>query len=273
MKSLLKISILANLILGALIIWLVRQPRTIQNKPQQRVADDLTAVSPALPAVSDYAAAIPFRWNQLESSDFRNYIANLRSVGCPEQTIRELITAEVDDIYKARRLELQRKLAAGGTGGANFHGNLEAQQGLQHLQNEEAGVLQALLGLPQTNSLQVAADAPAPAPVTNSGIEALNKILQTAREKQEMGKPVPMPLALQPLDPQSLNLSPQELLFINEVRQEFVDDIGGTNQDPNDPAYLQRWQAALRKSDSMMSALLGPVRYQLQAQNQMAQGQ
>src|SRR5580692_6858652 len=109
MKNLLKISILANLMLGALIIWLVRQPRGMQSQPPRRSANDLTAVSPALPA-SDHAAAEPFRWNQLESSDFRTYIANLRGIGCPELTIRELITAEVDDIYKDRRLELQRKL-------------------------------------------------------------------------------------------------------------------------------------------------------------------
>ncbi len=37
-----------------------------------------------------------FHWVQLESEDYRTYITRLRSVGCPEQTIRDIIIADVD---------------------------------------------------------------------------------------------------------------------------------------------------------------------------------
>jgi hypothetical protein len=43
-----------------------------------------------------------FRWSQLESEDYRAYIQRLRSIGCPEQTIRDLIIADVDKIFAAR---------------------------------------------------------------------------------------------------------------------------------------------------------------------------
>ena len=33
-------------------------------------------------------------WQQLESEDYRTYIERLRAIGCPEQTIRDIITAE-----------------------------------------------------------------------------------------------------------------------------------------------------------------------------------
>src|SRR5437868_6638046 len=31
-----------------------------------------------------------FHWSQIESSDYRAYIANLRAIGCPEPTIRDI---------------------------------------------------------------------------------------------------------------------------------------------------------------------------------------
>jgi len=37
-------------------------------------------------------------WSQLESEDYREYIARLRAIGCPEQTIREMIIADLDKL-------------------------------------------------------------------------------------------------------------------------------------------------------------------------------
>lgn len=36
------------------------------------------------------------KWAQLESEDYHTYIARLRAIGCPEQTIRDLIIADLD---------------------------------------------------------------------------------------------------------------------------------------------------------------------------------
>ncbi|MFO1477176.1 MAG: LysM domain-containing protein [Verrucomicrobiota bacterium] len=47
-----------------------------------------------------------FSWSELESPDYLTYIANLRSIGCPEQTIRDIIIAEVNALF-ARRLALE----------------------------------------------------------------------------------------------------------------------------------------------------------------------
>src|SRR6266850_7173947 len=40
-----------------------------------------------------------FSWRELESSDYSTYIANLRDIGCPEQTIRDIIVADVNQLY------------------------------------------------------------------------------------------------------------------------------------------------------------------------------
>jgi len=50
--------------------------------------------------------ANPFDWRQVESRDYKQYIANLRAVGCPEETIRDIITADVNKLFEERRKSL-----------------------------------------------------------------------------------------------------------------------------------------------------------------------
>jgi hypothetical protein len=44
-----------------------------------------------------------FNWSQVESTDYREYIANLRSIGCPESTIKDIILTDVMRLYAQRR--------------------------------------------------------------------------------------------------------------------------------------------------------------------------
>jgi hypothetical protein len=44
-----------------------------------------------------------FNWNQVETADYREYIANLRAIGCPEVTIKDLILTDVMRLYAQRR--------------------------------------------------------------------------------------------------------------------------------------------------------------------------
>jgi RNA polymerase sigma factor (sigma-70 family) len=41
-------------------------------------------------------------WSQVESTDYPRYIANLRALGCPEQTIRDIIIADLNQVYGSR---------------------------------------------------------------------------------------------------------------------------------------------------------------------------
>ena len=43
-----------------------------------------------------------FRWASVESDDYREYIANLRAIGCPEETIRDIIIADINKLYAGR---------------------------------------------------------------------------------------------------------------------------------------------------------------------------
>src|SRR5258708_18824466 len=50
----------------------------------------------------DRAGSGGFNWTQVESSDYRTYMANLRAIGCPESTIRDIIGADVTKMYMNR---------------------------------------------------------------------------------------------------------------------------------------------------------------------------
>src|SRR5262249_28988634 len=45
-----------------------------------------------------------FSWSDVESPDYRIYIARLREVGCPEQTIRDIVVADVNQLYARKKM-------------------------------------------------------------------------------------------------------------------------------------------------------------------------
>jgi hypothetical protein len=44
-----------------------------------------------------------FSWQEVESPDYEKFIANLRDISCPEQTIRDIIIADVNALYARKR--------------------------------------------------------------------------------------------------------------------------------------------------------------------------
>jgi hypothetical protein len=44
-----------------------------------------------------------FSWTEVEAPDYPTYISNLRYIECPEQTIRDIIIADVNALYSRRR--------------------------------------------------------------------------------------------------------------------------------------------------------------------------
>lgn len=45
---------------------------------------------------------IELDWRSVESDDFKKYIANLRAIKCPEETIRDIIIADINKLYAAK---------------------------------------------------------------------------------------------------------------------------------------------------------------------------
>jgi len=94
------------------VVWKNRAPT---SAPQTSPAPRATAASPAaapkerkvvVTQTVTNAVAQKFDWRAVESDDYKKYIANLRSIGCPEKTIRDIIVADVNELFESRRKEL-----------------------------------------------------------------------------------------------------------------------------------------------------------------------
>ncbi len=260
MKRALKISLLVNVCLAALALWLARYARmgAANSFAGTTAASAPDAGSPPSQPIkqpirerttSDRPQR--FQWGQLESSDYRTYIANLRAIGCPEQTIRDIITADVDTLYASRRRQLQQEQAGGPD-------PLALQTQLQRLQSEETGVLLALLGPAE----------PTQEPIASPNPVAAVPPIRHNRFGHALGNTEPMPLVFQDLGPE-MKLNPAQREIINDLRSTFNDELKGL--DPASEEYRQRWQQAQSNADQRMNALLGNsvwMEYLVKARNQ-----
>jgi hypothetical protein len=158
MKRALMIAVSAIVAAGALIVWqnhaineLRREnARAQQEQPrtEREPAGDgnLALRAEGLPR----PATEPFNWRTVESEDYRRYIANLRAIGCPEQTIRDIIVADVNALFaeRAKRLRALTNRVEYWKGG-NLAARVldgEAVRQRRELDKEKESLLKALLG-------------------------------------------------------------------------------------------------------------------------------
>lgn len=66
-----------------------------------------------------------------------------------------------------------------------------------------------------------------------------------------------IPLAFRPLARELAAANPQLADALQGLQQDFINAIGGPNQNPEDPAYYQRWTMAQVESDEQLRILLG----------------
>jgi hypothetical protein len=48
---------------------------------------------------------------------------------------------------------------------------------------------------------------------------------------------------------------------LERIQNNFVQAVGGLDQDPNDPSYLEKWQAAQKMSDAEYKKFFGGRAY------------
>jgi hypothetical protein len=90
-----------NIALAATLWRVLTLPTPTAPASQPAQLDALT--QPALVRTNVVVRRENFVWSQIESEDYPTYIANLRAIGCPEPTIRDIIVAEVTQHFARRR--------------------------------------------------------------------------------------------------------------------------------------------------------------------------
>jgi hypothetical protein len=279
MKAMLKISILLNCVLLCGLLFMLAAGRHARSvTPPPAPFDEAESVEvPAVPATAlpTKGADRPFNWSQVESSDYGTYMGNLRSIGCPEQTIRDIITADVDSQYAARREPLEQNL----TGNA-FAERAKLESGLHAMRQEEASLITGLLGAPTTaattatfpavsssgsqaaagtTSMPLVSQSAAPSAATQVARTTAVPLEATPYAPARKAPPaaISLPLVMQDVDPSMLKLNSRQAQAVNDLREQFIEEVGGPNQDPNDPTYAQRWQSSQPQADLDLRGMIG----------------
>jgi hypothetical protein len=247
MKTSLQISLVLNLALvGALIfIGVERLKMAVPTTSPAAQPTIAAGAAPTKPEASQSEAA-PFRWDQLYSKHYDDYVKNLRAIGCPEPTVRAIVAADVDAAYQALGRQMEQKLAAAANGSwSNQLSSASYEQALkdalQKIPGDEAA---KIAGLSAVNSAPVAT-AVAPAPATS----------------------LTLPLVLQNVDLSALNLSNDQKQEIAGIRQDFLQATGGANPSSIALADQAGWLNAQTRADTMLEGILG---YDAYAQYQLA---
>lgn len=112
-RSIVLLSILGNIGLLACAVYLhrSRRPALLSDAPVQTQAAapgnarPLRGTETKVEVVTN-DVVVEFRWQQVESADYKAYVANLRAIGCPEETVRDIIAADVNKLYAQKRKAL-----------------------------------------------------------------------------------------------------------------------------------------------------------------------
>lgn len=224
-----------------------------------------------------------FHWRQIDSDDFPTFVGNLRSIGCPESIIHDIVKGELTEIYAEKEKTavapaLPNEVRPNPSSAVSA-GTLPRQTVFE-VRAERDQTLAALLApagaakrldSPSTHDVQPAEIAPsnlgspqnmvqqtqAPAPVypvfashvlgsTNSGSASP----KSGSESNETGA-----------SPTAAPVSAAEQMALEKIQNDFVQAVGGADQDPTDPAYLEKWKAAQQMSDDQYKKFFGGRAY------------
>ena len=99
------LSLVANLLLALGWFWSARADRTkLPAAPGTSNQVTTTNLRTAVIVRRQF-----FSWQELESQDYPTYIKNLREIGCPDQTIRDIIIADVTEMLRDKRMGQAQK--------------------------------------------------------------------------------------------------------------------------------------------------------------------
>lgn len=167
LKTFLALSLAANVVLA---IALIRKPApapnpeatkaaTVEPAPDNKPEPAPTAAEPQANQVTNLIERT-FGWEAVESPDYKEYIENLRSIGCPDETIRDIIIADVNKLYeqKKKNLPIKRKpFEFWKPGLASIGGvDTEYQEAVKALEEEKNNLLRALGIEPDLKQSQMA---------------------------------------------------------------------------------------------------------------------
>jgi len=197
---------------------------------------------PAIQTKTNFVARrLPFTWQQIESPDFATFISNLRLVGCPEQTIRDIIIAEVNAVFAQRRAtELVTADQQWWRSEPDTNVVRMAAEKARELDEERRALLTRLLGpnwetgdlvsIPRPSRPGVALDGPVLGTLSADTKQAIEEISVRSQDRMQAYLDAQSHLGKQP--------DPVELA---RLRQQTRDELAGVLSPPELEEFLLRY--------------------------------
>lgn len=256
MKQLSTLSlILIAVLIGSVSIWWARPLKLVRARsrvPAPRLSARPVS-PPAFQQTASNPAAVPFHWSEVKSADYPAFVSDLRAAGCPEQTIREIVTAELHAQYSQKVDQIEAQALRAGQPDFDVDGDrrraLERQ--IENRQAEENDRIARLVGRGQAIGTAVMR--------MDSGHPKAGELKLKPR--------VSLPLVFHEIESSPVVPDDSQQRMIDQLRENFVVEVGGENQNPHDPAYLARWLRLQPLADQQLRAQVG---WQVFAQYQLA---
>ena len=109
------VSIVANLVCLVGLFWLFadrQQPSAPSQVPPAASTVPSQTLAQAAPVERIVREFESFHWSQIEAEDYQTYVENLRRIGCPEETIRDLVKQDLEKLYDQRKADILSKAPA-----------------------------------------------------------------------------------------------------------------------------------------------------------------
>jgi LysM repeat protein len=249
-RILLFLSLGVNLALVAAWLLFARHPA-----PTQTAAGLLDSTGPAKTNV--LVRRQYFSWSEVESADYPTYIANLRSIGCPGQTIRDIIIADVNALY-ARKLATEVVTPAQQWWRSNPNPTLvrAAAERTRLLDAERRALLTRLLGPSWESGDLASLQRPSRPPVTLDGPVLGVLPAETKQAVQDISVRAQERLQAY-LQSQSLAGKSPDPAELAKLRQQTRDELARTLT----PQQLEEYLLRYSQDASSLRAQIGQLKY------------
>lgn len=105
-RSLLVTSLVLNVALASMLVaWRKTGPNPVSRGLRPVSTASAATNSVRIIKTNVLIRPLAFDWRDVESQDYASYVENLRAIGMPEPTIRDIIIADVDQLFARRRRE------------------------------------------------------------------------------------------------------------------------------------------------------------------------
>lgn len=252
-RVLLILSLAANLVLA--VGWLVSSHRAARGGT---VAALVAATNvPAQVRTNVVFRRQFFSWSELESPNYVAYISNLRDIACPEQTIRDIIIADVNALYARRRaMEIVTPEQQWWRASPDPAVQSAAAAKLRELEEERRALLASLLGpqwetgdqvsLPRPSRPGVNLDGPVLGMLPNEVKQTLQEITSHSQDRVQAH-----------IEARRQEGKPPDPVELAKLRQQTRDELARVLTPPQLEEFLLRYS----QSATTLRNDLGQLRY------------